>query len=381
MIFNQKKNLHKILNFLLPKRPNKVIFFPWPNTESGSIALANTLAEKKEHLEVFYLINPKDYNPKKLLHDKVKIVYKKSKLDFRPLLHLYSSKFVFFTHGYGDLAFNPKQILINLWHGLLYKKVGMLLGGKPVHANYTVGTGSLSQTMFAKAFGVKEETVLPVGYPRNDLLYKGKKNKIAIKEKLTIHTYNKIILWMPTYRKSIVGDIRIDGTEVNNPFYIENFDPQYFNSILKKHNTLCLLKPHPMAPKYDTLHLSNLKIIDDKWIYDHDLDLYEFVGTTDILISDISSIIIDYMLLDQPILCMSEDFEQYKNSRGFYFENIEEMIPTKVLTDKEDFLNSLEYLLADHNDPFENKRIKLKKEFFIHEDGKSTERLLNFLFP
>lgn len=370
-----KNIIHKLLNFILYKNPKKIVFVAWPNTESGAISCANYIVENYKH-KVFFLINPTEDNPQNLLNPNVKIIYKKSKFDLSVIYHLYSSKFIFFTHGVGYFSFSKSQVLVNLWHGLFYKNIGKLLGAEGFPATNTVGTSELSQKMFSDAFGVTEESVIITGYPRNDKLFLGVEKQKLILEKLNLSHFDRVVLWMPTYRKSVVGDIRIDGEEVDNPFYIKDFNTNEFNNILKKNNAVCLVKPHPMAPKFDAKNLPNLKIIDNHWLYENNLDLYEFVGATDILISDVSSIMIDYMLINKPIICISEDFEEYKNSRGFYFEDIEDKIPTKVIKDKNEFLIFINTLLEKNQDPYESKRIELKKIFFKFHDNLSTERLI-----
>ena len=53
------------------------------------------------------------------------------------------------------------------------------------------------------------------------------------------------------------------------------------------------------------------------------LSLYELLGATDLLISDISSVVIDYLLLDRPIIHAFSDLGEYESSRGFTVEPIE----------------------------------------------------------
>lgn len=320
--------------------------------------------------------------PIDLLDERVTILCRRTTLDLKFLIHFFTSKYVFLTHGSIVSQFPDSQVAINLWHGLFYKKVGMLIGGSNFITSFTVGTAEITKKMFSSAFGVDEGSVTDAGYPRNDFLFDGLKNKRIFTEKLGLdQKYQKIILWMPTYRASAKKIHHIDGIEVGNPFYIKNFDVQRFNQILKNNNALCVIKPHPMAPVYGGKgNLSNLLFIDNEWIYEKGLDLYQFVGLTDILISDVSSIIFDYMLLDQPIICISEDFEEYKSARGFYFDDIEEKIPTKVLLNQNDFFKSLENILETGIDPYEEKRVVLKNLFFKYQDDYSTERLIDLVF-
>ena len=142
------------------------------------------------------------------------------------------------------------------------------------------------------------------------------------------------------------------------------------------------MKPHPMAPKFnieENVDITNVIFIDDEWIYNQGLDLYQFVGLTDILISDVSSIIFDYMLLDQPIVCISEDFEEYKNNRGYFFEDIEDKIPTKVLKSQIELFDYVDILLKTGVDVYQDKRITLKEYFFKYLDDQSTKRLLDLI--
>ena len=164
------------LSFLFSKNRKKVIFLPFPDAENGSISVANALA-KKYDFEIFFVINNQEFFNKSLLDSKVKILYRKSKIYPIFLYHFYTSKFVFFTHGLFVNKTPKSQILINLWHGLLYKKVCMLLGSDPIFANYTVGTSEITKDMFHKAFGVEKNTITKTGYPRNDFLLEGKKIK------------------------------------------------------------------------------------------------------------------------------------------------------------------------------------------------------------
>src|SRR5699024_8224238 len=106
------------------------------------------------------------------------------------------------------------------------------------------------------------------------------------------------------------------------------------------------------------------------------LTLYQLLGCTDLLISDVSSVIIDYMLVDQPIICVFTDFEEYKKTRGFYFDDIENWMPSRINKTQESFFEHLENILRNDVDPSSEKREKLKNYFFDHHDAGSTERLV-----
>ena len=197
------------LNLFVPKKNNKVIFVPFPNSESGSISVANQLCRTLADKKVYFVIEDGGIDPSKLLHHDVNLVKRKRKLDFYFLFHLMTSKYVFFTHG---LLLNNKsknQIQINLWHGLLYKNIVMLLGNPPIISDFVVGTSDLSKTMFSKAFGVKEEAVTLTGYPRNDYLFNTnlKENDIVEKLREAAKSIYKIKLVMKKRNKNYLSEI------------------------------------------------------------------------------------------------------------------------------------------------------------------------------
>ena len=372
------------LNEMLPKY-NRVLIMGFPNVESSAIATANYIASHYD-IPVSYVVSKKRQDdPRGLLLPGVKVIPKNGSLkaQWSFMWQLFTTKYLFLTHGIYLSSFSKRQVVTNIWHGILYKKIGILLGGRGIPAHVTVGTSPLTRKMFSEAFGVPEARVFVSGYPRNDHLLDGKAHKTGIREKvdLGLRHYKKVLIWMPTFRQNINKVSWHDGIESGNPFYIANFDVVRFNEILRESNSFCLVKPHPMAIKYAaTDNLSHMAFIDDQWISDRGVTLYQLVGSTDILISDVSSVVIDYLLLDQPILCVSTDFETYKKNRGFYFEAIEEWLPGPLLRNEEMLFEALENVLKSGGDEYEAKRKTLKERFFTHHDAKSTERLVEYVF-
>ena len=296
------RKLLTLLNKLFPKLDH-IIVQGFPVGESSAVEVANYLSEHYK-LPVYFAVSSNKENLKNvgLLNLEV-ILLNESSLRFR--LKYLTAKYLFFTHGSPLSSFSKRQTVINIWHGVLYKNVGKLIGHAGIPADITVATSELTRYMFSDAFGVSDSKVYTFGYPRNDILLRAKAMKSIIKKKIgkEIASFDKIIIWLPTYRKSVHGDIRVDGTDINNPFYIENFDVTSFNQVLNDHNALCIVKPHPMAPKFEHIDdLENLIFIDDKWILDKGITLYHLVGCTDILISDVSSIIIIGTFLIHPLI-------------------------------------------------------------------------------
>jgi CDP-glycerol glycerophosphotransferase (TagB/SpsB family) len=331
-------------------------------------------------MPVYYVTsNKQPGDPRRLLLPNIRMIdhFQGRRNNMNYVLTYLTSKYLFFTHRSLMDSFSDRQIVTNIWHGVLYKTAGVLHGRKPILSDITVGTSQSTRKMFSKAFGVSEDSVYVSGYPRNDMLLEAKKNKEQLKKSIdNLAVFDQIIIWMPTFRKK-GASVGTDGIEVGNPFYIKDFNVSYFDALLKRNNTLCLVKPHHAAPDYEiSQQLHYVRFIDDSWIARQGITLYQLMGCTDLLISDVSSVIIDYLLLDKPIICVCTDFEEYRSSRGFYFEDIENWIPSRINTNQKEFLNHLEEVLGNRVDPSKQKRKKLKRYFFDYHDAHSTERIV-----
>ena len=94
----------------------------------------------------------------------------------------------------------------------------------------------------------------------------------------------------------------------------------------------------------------------------------------DLLISDYSSIVLDYLLLDKPIVYLPYDYDEYNQVRGFSFDYHKHRAGPVINTQKE-----LMLFLSDTEDKYRNKRVELMHLFHKYQDGKSSKRLYNFI--
>lgn len=368
-----------LINKILPKF-DQVMLHGNSNLDDNTIAIAKYIVENYK-IKVYFGVS-KDYiqYAQKILPKEIIIIPTRTYFYFKKYL---TSKYIFFTTGSFLNTFSKRQVAVNVWHGILYKKVKKLRGYPGVPAHVTVATSPLTQIMFSAAFGVPENDMVISGYPRNDVLLNSKNEKFSILNRLdgNLKSFKKVILWMPTFRQSTINVLAQDGRIMDNPFNLDLFDVYQFNELLKSHDSICLVKPHPAAQNIKGFNdLSNLKYIDDKWIVRQGITLYQLVGCSDMLISDLSSIIADYLLLDNPVLCVCSDLDTYQNTRGFYFENIEDWLPGKVINNQQELSELLSSLLTTGIDACEAKRKGIKDLFFSQKDCLSTKRLVEYVF-
>ena len=102
------------------------------------------------------------------------------------------------------------------------------------------------------------------------------------------------------------------------------------------------------------------------------------LGYADALISDYSSVAVDYTLLDRPIAFTLDDYDVYGNSRGFNWPNVRDYLPGEELFAFDDFLRFVNDV-ATGKDRSHEKRQRLRQAFHSFFDDKSSERVVEAL--
>ena len=346
-----------------------------PSFEDSAVAVYEKLSPTKFRKVIWSVYHKEDQPPFKI-REGTGFVVKGSIRDF---FYGIFSKYVFTTHGHFIPKIPPNQICVNLWHGMPYKAIG-LLNDQPGRQDTCVcSTSSLYQKLLSRAFGISQNRVLITGLPRNDLLHSDNPYSVWEKTGIDRSRYDKVFFWLPTFRKSIVGYLCEDGVECDNVFNMVDFPVERFNRFLKEGNCLCIIKPHPMAPVKNMVSTDHLLLIDENWLWQRQLTLYPLVGETDFLVSDVSSIMIDYMLLDKPMVVCFGDFSEYKESRNLLFDPIEDWLPGEMVMTYEALEMALRRCI-DGEDFVRTKRQQLRDKCHAHLDFDSTKRLLEHVF-
>ena len=144
---------------------------------------------------------------------------------------------------------------------------------------------------------------------------------------------------------------------------------------LEKNNLQIMIRLHINDQKKyknnsDFIHLKNIFFAGSDQIP----TINDFLHQIDFLITDYSSIALDYLLLDRPIAYIPYDYTSYEKERGFSFDYFDHLAGP-VLKSQRDLLS---FLKKDHKE-FKVKRSLLKEQFHQHQNGQSSERLYQFI--
>ena len=238
--------------------------------------------------------------------------------------------------------------------------------------------GELYKNIHEKLFQLRRDQLLITGLPKQDWLFDPVDE--AVWKGFRAPDAEKYVFWLPTIRKTGKGSITDNDTvhnETSMPV-IRTFDEMdRFNSRLKELNTVVVLKIHPeqedniaFKNKY-----SNIFILDNYELSKRHIHINQLLHYADALISDYSSVAMDYTMLDRPMAFSLDDKEEYEKSIGFVFDPIEDYIPgVPVYTEEE--LESFIDDVASGVDLYRDKRRCISMEMNEFQDNRNCERVL-----
>lgn len=262
----------------------------------------------------------------------------------------------------------PEQKIVQLWHACgAFKKFGIdgtnLFPSVDVlyHKDYDLVSVSSDEirSIYATAFSIEEEKVKGYGSPRTDKFYDEEKKKERRDNVLKKHPKlagKKIIAYAPTFRD-------VPGLKRSN--FQPDIDFDRLSDVLgeDKYFVIC---PHPvMSEKILKKNYKNIVEIRDCLTMD-------VLFAADILITDYSSVIFEYALLEKPMAFYCYDFDEYE--RDFYLD-YERELPGPLLKNQNELFEFIKRENFEQDDRIEAFRNKYMKNC----DGKSSERIANVI--
>lgn len=287
--------------------------------------------------------------------------------------HLATSKTIFLDNVFLPMAyikFKHKVEIIQLWHGCnTLKRFGQLSTEgllkkleKKANSKYThvIVSSKKMISLHQQAFGVNENIIYPLGLPRMDILFDNKKiieEKKRFFEKHKDLINKRIILYAPTFRDN---DLEMKNSNINLSTITKDLPDDF----------VIITKFHPFVARYSK-KIENNKLID----MSIGEDLNRLLLVADILITDYSSVIFEYALLNKPIIFYAYDKDEYENNiRGFYYD-YENYVEGKIVYSKYELLKEIINIKNENYD-----RNKFIDKYIDYKDNKSTDRVYNLIY-
>jgi CDP-glycerol glycerophosphotransferase (TagB/SpsB family) len=147
------------------------------------------------------------------------------------------------------------------------------------------------------------------------------------------------------------------------------------DGLLTERGIEVVIKPHPLAVQSIPDGYRSLTILTQDALDQSTVSLYEYLAAADGLITDVSSVWIDFLLRDRPMIFAFPDLAQYRSNRGFNLEPYDDWVPGPVVSDVEALADHLARS-ADGRDDYVEQRQVMHRRLHRHLDAASSDRLL-----
>ncbi|GID55249.1 CDP-glycerol glycerophosphotransferase [Actinoplanes couchii] len=278
-----------------------------------------------------------------------------------------------------DLRKRPETTYIQTWHGSAFKRMGFDQADvkRQSEAQQTRLSNAIDRFDFFMVRSAHDERTLTrgmrvgaellrVGYPRNDALVKGGNDKelAKLRKQLGLTDDRKVVLYAPTFRPEEVN--RRSGLQL--PFDLSEFTHRFGDDMV------LLVRPHylvsfalPPAYGHSVRNVASVH------------DVTPLLQISDALITDYSSLMFDYSLLDRPMIFHVPDYDNYVGAtRGSYFD-LGETAPGPLTRTSEDLIAALADLDANTT-TFAEKRRQFVAEFGEYDTGDAAKSVVDRFF-
>ena len=246
-----------------------------------------------------------------------------------------TANYIFFNDNFMPLSklhFHPDAALIQLWHGEgAMKRSCLAMKLPPKEAKRlkkanekmtaTVVSSKAVIPVYEETFGMPASKIYPLGAPRTDYFFtvidKGAVRR-KVCDKYGLDPAKKLVLYAPTFRDD----------ECQNAHLMEHFPFADF-AALEDYSLMVRLHPQiggEIGAKEGFADVSDSASVN------------EIALAADILISDYSSIIMDFTVQNKPMVFFAFDLEEFsEHGRGFYFD-YESYVPGAVVKTGEELI-------------------------------------------
>lgn len=275
---------------------------------------------------------------------------------------------------------SPEQFYLQTWHGTPLKKIGLDAPTHSISVSYRhlmekesaswdllLAQNDFAASALTAALG-HHGPVLNLGYPRNDSLVAQSRDasRAAVRDRLGLMSDDFVALYAPTWRDS-------NRTASGQVFADDFLDTSIFLSNTPE-NVKLLLRAHHNIEN-PSVNFENERLIDASGYP----EINDLMVAADLLITDYSSLLFDFVNTGMPIIFFAPDLNEYASStRGFYIEYNSITAGSHVVSN----LGLVERVtqclvsreaLDSEGDTFSNS---LKAVYSLRDDGFSSARVL-----
>jgi len=243
-------------------------------------------------------------------------------------------------------------------------------------STYLISTSAFFSNVLIKASGFSSDQLLVTGLPRNDFLTMTRPKSVEFVARLRGDA-KRLIFFMPTYRNSARGFMTHDGTETNTVLGLNEADAQQLHSWLENNRCKLIVKPHPMSINSGKTFENDAHwaMIDEHTLFENGLGLYELLAQVDLLVTDVSSVYVDFLITQRPQILYFPDMQRYEETRGLLLHPLEDYSPGPIAQSFSELQNCLDAWLSG-DDRWQSRRTQLRDLMIPASPQSAAESLL-----
>ena len=360
----------------LPIRQNVILYesFNGNSISCNPLAIFNNVIADPDFSDFLHIwvLNDRNRIPEELRTKPNVIFLRRGSEGY--LRHIATAKYLVNNSGFPPYFVRREgQKYLSTWHGTPLKSLGKeqkykFYDHKRTQRNFLHATHMISPNSFTTDILLNSYDIRPIysgkflesGYPRIDLtLNATAADKTALKQRLGIPEGKPVVLYAPTWRGTL-DNVRFDTRQLKHD--LAALGRQDCHLLFRGHNLLeTVLTEGELACE----------------VVPADIDSNILLSIVDILITDYSSILFDFMVTGRPIIYYIHDLEKYQVDRGLYFDM--QSMPGYKCRSIEDLCTALSHALSGETLDREHYRAS-QQRFNHHDDGSATQRVLDFFF-
>lgn len=360
--------MEKCIDFFyyLPVKSNKIVMLHDYGLGYGDSPkyIAEALLKERVTYDIVWLVN----NMSLEIPRPIRKVYLAR---IRSIYELATAKVIVTTmKGRANLRKKTNQFFIYIPHGQsgakYVEKAAKGLGlsyieGSKWHSSVSnlFLSSSKMQTQEMRDYFWYDGEIVEYGLPRNDIFFHFTvEDVVRIRKKINIEKDDFVVFYAPTFRNE--SGLSVYGIDTN----------EIINAIQNKYHRNCkiIIRLHPNFIWYGKPDFNYSESIIDVTDYP---DIQELLVVSDILITDYSSTMFDFMLMKRPIFLFTKDIEEYQKMRGLkeWFFNV----PFPICKNNNELINAIiNYVEQKYKAGLES----FNNLYGSLEDGRATERIV-----
>ncbi len=351
---------------IFPVRRDKVFFIAThdDSPEGNAGIVAEALAEREPAFRLFFL------SRRDGIHRPIDFFVKKA-------YHMATSGTIFMDNEFMPMAYTPvsrRTKVVQLWHGTgSIKRIGLdvetgrvarLAARANRRITHLIVNSQRTKEQYARAFGVPEERTYVLGLPRTDRILD--EEFIRERRREFFEEYpglkgKRCVLYAPTFRDDEVASPRLE------------LELSRLTEAMREDEVLLLrLHPHVAANFSEEMPGSCRASVRNVSGYP---GVTTLLAASDCLITDYSSIIYEYCLLDRPMIFYAYDLQKFRKQGRDFYEDYEHYVPGPVAHNQGELAD-----LWRQGFEWKEKVTEFRRKEFEFLDKNATKRLLELIF-